>query len=179
MGSYLQCFANQERILKIAEETCSEQEMHSENIELQREHFNLVKVPAKESSIWLQEILFGRFLSGEDFSYCKRCSFIGSSLANGALNFTLPGSCWIDFLRKSRNGLVNGDICVSLVTLKVLPTGIVAFQRNVGGTDKYIGKSIVERTKPFEDSTQLIFLIGQFINLTTITNEVFRERKFF
>ena len=27
-------------------------------------------------------------------------------------------SCWIDFLRKSRNGLVNDDIWVSLVTLK-------------------------------------------------------------
>ncbi len=28
---------------------------------------------------------------GEDFSYCKRWSFIGSPPANGALNFTLPG----------------------------------------------------------------------------------------
>ncbi len=83
----------------------------------------------------------------------------------------LPGSCWFDFLRKSRNGLVNGDICISLVTMKVIPTGIVAFQRNVGETDEYIGKSIVEMTKPFEDSTPLIFWIAKFINSTTITNE--------
>jgi hypothetical protein len=109
---------------------------------------------------------------------CQRrhLNFIGSSPANGALNSTLLGSCWIDFLRKWRNGLVNGDICILLVTLKVLPTGIVAFQRNVGGPDEHVGKSIVEMTKPFEDSIPLMFWIAQFLNLTTMTNEVFRER---
>jgi hypothetical protein len=117
------------------------------------------KILCLAASLWgefflMQTVFFHRLSS------CKRW------------NFTLPGFCWIDFLRKSSNGLVNGDTCISLITLMVLPTGIVAFKRNVGGTDECFGKSMVEMMKLFEDSTPSIFWIAKFINLTTITNEV-------